>query len=225
MQNPWPFFLLEIIFGQPPRHLHTNIEHGLGHFHMLTLQERLGVFRKIQGYQGALILGATQFDAAINLLKQQKGLVSEYWNDYLKQIDAVNAGTMTAATSWQVIVNGFDPATIGAVKAKEGATGWSDTWMVAKDTPNLNCAYKWLDWIASPEVNQQATAWFGEAPSNVKACDIDPEQCATYHANEPSYWENVYYWNTPTADCLDGRTDVKCVPYSDWVTAWSALRS
>ena len=49
--------------------------------------------------------------------------MSEYWSDYLKQIDAVNAGTMTAATSWQVIVNGFDPATIGSVKAKEGATG------------------------------------------------------------------------------------------------------
>ncbi|MEK9663107.1 MAG: extracellular solute-binding protein [Candidatus Nanopelagicales bacterium] len=169
-------------------------------------------------------LDQTQFDAAIALLKQQKGLVSEYWSDYNKQIEAITNGTMTGATSWQVLVN-YYPENIGATKAKEGATGWSDTWMIAKDTPNINCAYKWLDWIASPEINQQATAWFGEAPSNVKACDIDPQQCTDYHAGETAYWENVYYWNTPTEVCLDGRTDVKCVPYSEWSKAWSELRS
>ena len=47
----------------------------------------------------------------------------------------------------------------------------------------------------------------------------------TYHAGDTSYWTDVYYWNTPTAKCLDGRTDVQCVPYSEWATAWSALRS
>jgi putative spermidine/putrescine transport system substrate-binding protein len=169
-------------------------------------------------------LDQTQFDAAIALLKQQKGLVSEYWSDYNKQIEAITNGTMTGATSWQVLVN-YYPENIGSTKAKEGATGWSDTWMIAKDTPNINCAYKWLDWIASPEINQQATAWFGEAPSNAKACDIDPAQCTDYHAGETAYWENVYYWNTPTEVCLDGRTDVKCVPYSEWSKAWSELRS
>ena len=172
-------------------------------------------------------LDQEQFDAAIALLEQQKPLVGEYWSDYLKQIDAVNAGTMTGATSWQVIVNGFDPAVVGATKAKEGATGWSDTWMIAKDTPNVNCAYKWLDWIASPEINAQAAEWFGEAPANSKACDLtaDPEHCTKFHAGDTAYWEDVYYWNTPTENCLDGRTDVKCVPYAEWSKAWSELRS
>ncbi len=172
-------------------------------------------------------LDQTQFDAAIELLKKQKGLVSEYWSDYLKQIDAVNAGTMTGATSWQVIVNGLDPTVVGSTKAKEGATGWSDTWMIAKDTPNLNCAYKWLDWMASPATNAQAAEWFGEAPANSKACDLtaDPEHCTKFHAGDTAYWEDVYYWNTPTEQCLDGRTDVKCVPYAEWSKAWSELRS
>jgi len=172
-------------------------------------------------------LDQEQFDAAIALLEQQKPLVGEYWNDYLKQIDAVNGGTMTGATSWQVIVNGLDPAVVGSTKAKEGATGWSDTWMIAKDTPNVNCAYKWLDWIASPEINAQAAEWFGEAPANSKACDLtaDPEHCTKFHAGDTAYWEDVYYWNTPTENCLDGRTDVKCVPYAEWSKAWSELRS
>ena len=176
------------------------------------------------GIKDPYSLDQTQFDAAIALLKEQKALVSEYWSDYNKQIEAITNGTMTGATSWQVLVN-YYPENIGSTKAKEGATGWSDTWMIAKDTPNINCSYKWLDWIASPAINQQATAWFGEAPSNVKACDIDPQQCTDYHAGETAYWENVYYWNTPTEACLDGRTDVKCVPYSEWSKAWSELRS
>jgi putative spermidine/putrescine transport system substrate-binding protein len=172
-------------------------------------------------------LDQAQFDAAIALLQQQKSLVSEYWSDYLKQIDAVNGGTMTGATSWQVIVNGFDPAVVGSTKAKEGATGWSDTWMIAKDTPNLNCSYKWLDWMASPATNAQAAEWFGEAPANSKACELtaDPEHCDKFHAGDTAYWEDVYYWNTPTEQCLDGRTDVTCVPYAEWSKAWSELRS
>lgn len=171
-------------------------------------------------------LDQEQFDAAIALLKEQKGLVSEYWSDFNKQIEAVTAGTMTGATSWQVLVN-YYPENIGSTKAKEGATGWSDTWMIAKDTEHLNCAYKWLDWIASPETNATAAEWFGEAPANSKACELtaDPEHCTNYHAADPAYWEDVYYWNTPTEACLDGRTDVKCVPYAEWSKAWSELRS
>jgi len=174
-------------------------------------------------------LDQTQFDAAIELLTQQKALVGEYWSDYTKAIDGFKSGTTSIGTSWQVIQNlaAADGGKVMATKAKEGATGWSDTWMIAKDTKNINCSYLWLDWIASPEVNAQVAEWFGEAPSNAKACELTTDKafCETFHAGDTAYWKDVYYWNTPTANCLDGRTDVKCVPYSDWVTAWSALRA
>jgi putative spermidine/putrescine transport system substrate-binding protein len=181
------------------------------------------------GIKDPYALDQTQFDAAMALLEQQKPLVGEYWSDYTKAIQAFNSGTTAVGTSWQVIANlaKSEGGKIEAVKAKEGATGWSDTWMIAKDTPNINCAYKWLNHIVSPETNAAAAEWFGEAPANEKACALtaDKDHCATFHAGDTAYWEDVYYWNTPTANCLDGRTDAKCVPYSDWVTAWSALRS
>ena len=174
-------------------------------------------------------LDQTQFDAAMALLEQQKALVGEYWSDYLKQMAAFKEGTTVASTTWQVVANAVaaEGTPIEAVKPKEGATGWSDTWMIAKDTPNLNCSYKWLDWIASPEINAQAAEWFGEAPANEKACALtaNPDHCDVFHAEETDYWTDVYYWNTPTTQCLDGRTDTECVPYSEWATAWSALRS
>ena len=45
------------------------------------------------------------------------------------------------------------------------------------------------------------------------------------HADDEAYWTDVYYWNTPSTACLDGRTDVQCVPYAEWSKAWSSLRN
>ena len=174
-------------------------------------------------------LDADQFAAAMDLLKQQKELVGEYWTDYTKAIQSFKSGSSAIGTSWQIIQNlaKADGAKTKAVKAKEGATGWSDTWMVAKDAEHINCAYKWLDHIVSPETNAAVAEWFGEAPANEKSCALtaDKDHCKIFHAGDTGYWSDVYYWNTPTTQCLDGRTDVECVPYSDWVTAWTELRS
>jgi len=174
-------------------------------------------------------LDQTQFDAAMALLEQQKPLVAEYWADYTKYIGAVQAGSITVGTSWQVIANVLngESATVGAVLPVEGSTGWSDTWMISKDAEAIDCAYKWLNWIITPNINAQAAEWFGEAPANSKACALtaNPDHCTLYHAEETDYWSDVYYWKTPTEACLDGRTDVKCIPYSEWVKAWSSFRN
>ena len=37
------------------------------------------------------------------------------------------------------------------VVPKEGGIGWIDTWCIAKDAPNRDLAYKWLDFMISPE--------------------------------------------------------------------------
>ncbi|MDQ3105058.1 MAG: spermidine/putrescine ABC transporter substrate-binding protein, partial [Actinomycetota bacterium] len=115
---------------------------------------------------------------------------------------------------------------VKTVVPEEGITGWSDTWMVAAESEHTNCAYMWLDWIVSPQINAEATEWFGEAPANLAACDLasDENFCDTYHATDEKYAESIYYWNTPVAECLDGRTDVTCTDYSDWTTAWTEVK-
>ena len=69
--------------------------------------------------------------------------------------------------------------------------------------------------------------YFGEAPANAKSCaeTANTDHCAQFHADTEDYWSDVYYWNTPSTKCLDGRTDVQCVPYAKWSEAWSALRA
>jgi putative spermidine/putrescine transport system substrate-binding protein len=173
-------------------------------------------------------LDQEQFDAAIALLQQQKPLTGQYWSLYTDQQTALEGGTVLAGTTWQVIVNlaQANGAKIDAVKPVEGATGWSDTWMISSKAAHPNCMYMWMDWIISPEANAQVAEWFGEAPANAKSCDLTSEGfCDTFHADDQPYWDDVYYWTTATKECIDGRTDVECVPYTDWVNAWNELRS
>lgn len=174
-------------------------------------------------------LDQAQFDAAIALLEKQKPLVGEYWGDYLKHVASLKSGGTLLGTTWQVNINlaKGEGTPVEGIKPKEGSTGWSDTWMVSAKAKNPNCAYMWMNHIISPKANAGVAEWFGEAPSNSKSCALtaDATHCDTYHAADDAYWSDVYYWNTPTEKCLDGRTDAKCVPYAEWVKAWSALRN
>ena len=174
-------------------------------------------------------LDQKQFDAAVALLKEQKPLIGEYWGDYLKHVASLKSGGTVLGTTWQVNINlaKSEGTKVEGIKPIEGSTGWSDTWMISSKAKHPNCAYKWMDHIISPKANAGVAEWFGEAPSNAKSCELtaDKNHCATFHANDDAYWEDVYYWNTPTEACLDGRTDVKCVPYAEWVKAWSSLRN
>ncbi|MFC4585581.1 ABC transporter substrate-binding protein [Sphaerisporangium corydalis] len=180
------------------------------------------------GIKDPYALDDKQFQAAVDLLKRQRQNVGEYWSDYTKAVQAFKSGDTVAGTTWQVIANlaEADKAPVKAILPKEGSTGWSDTWMVAAKAQHPNCAYKWLDWIISPKANAQVAEWFGEAPSNSKACaeTADKGFCDTYHATDEDYFSKVHYWTTPIAQCLDGRTGVKCKDYSEWTRAWTEIK-
>jgi putative spermidine/putrescine transport system substrate-binding protein len=173
-------------------------------------------------------LDQKQFDAAVALLKQQNKNVGEYWSDYLKEVSAFKSGDSVVGTTWQVIANlaSSEGAKVKALVPKEGSTGWSDTWMVSSKAKHPNCAYQWLNWIVSPKVNAQVAEYFGEAPANSRACTetSDKNFCTVYHAADENYWKRIAFWNTPIEQCLDGRKDVKCVPYAKWVQAWTEIK-
>jgi putative spermidine/putrescine transport system substrate-binding protein len=169
-----------------------------------------------------------QFNAAVNLLKTQQKSIGEYWSDYTKEVEAFKSGDSVVGTTWQVIANlaEADKAPVAAVLPSEGATGWSDTWMVAAKAAHPNCAYRWMNWIVSPEVNAQVAEWFGESPANKLACShtVDKSFCETYHAADADYASKIWYWTTPTTQCLDGRTNVTCKDYAAWTQAWTEIK-
>ena len=175
-------------------------------------------------------LDDTQFQAAVDLLKQQKPAVKQYWTDYLKQMDDFRSGTSNVGTTWQIITNLLKgetpPVAVDVVKPPEGATGWSDTWMINSKTKNLACAYAYIDYLTSPQINANIAEWFGEAPGNSKACalTVAKDHCQIFHADDDDFWKDVWNWQTPTEDCVDGRTDVKCKGFDAWIAAWTEIK-
>jgi putative spermidine/putrescine transport system substrate-binding protein len=198
-------------------------------------------------------LNDEQFNAAVDLLKQQHPYVGEYWSDFTKQISAFTNGDDAVGTTWQyqyftLLADGqpvaASPASQGFVP-DEGATGWSDTWMISNQAAHPNCMYKWFDWVTSPDVQAQIAQWFGEAPAQSKACPAstmsaaskqlglppDPNFCTKYHADDPPFWKRVYYWNTPVTDCSatdqrshQGGSGDNCKDYNEWVQAWTDIK-
>jgi putative spermidine/putrescine transport system substrate-binding protein len=203
--------------------------------HIMTSDDDMGITNPYQ-------LTQEQFDAAVALLEDLMAQDPQFWGGttFGEQITAFAAGDIVLGTTWQYQVNVLqapteedpDGAPIDAVKPAEGATGWSDTWMIATDAPHPNCMYMWMNHMASAEANGQATIYFGEAATSPEACDyaetfedgLYAGHCDLTHATDEAYWEDIWYWSTAREDCADDDDSTTCVDYDAWLEAWQTLR-
>ena len=183
-------------------------------------------------------LTSDQLDAAINLLKQQNGLVSKYWNVWSDEVDAFESGDMVAGTAWpanQNVLISDGKVNVGSVTPDEGVTGWADTWMMSSNAPHPNCMLAWMNYTLSDKV-QAATAYtFGATPSVTTACkglkanlisgygqEVGTNAYPLYHCGDDSYLSSIYLWKTPVPDCGNGSTD--CTDYNTWTQKWFEVR-
>jgi putative spermidine/putrescine transport system substrate-binding protein len=105
------------------------------------------------GIENPYSLNREQFDAALELLRQQRQIIGRYWHDAFVQMDDFTNEGVVASSSWPFQVNlmQFEGKPIASVFPEEGATGWSDTTMMHVDAPHPNCAYKWLEHSLNPK--------------------------------------------------------------------------
>jgi putative spermidine/putrescine transport system substrate-binding protein len=174
-------------------------------------------------------LDKNQFDAVMELVTIQKSLVGNYWSDYTSDINAIKNNKVDIGLSWQSTINAINSTQtlVRGIKPIEGTTGWVNNWMISNATKSINCSYKWIDWMISPQTNALTAEWFGEAPSNREACALtaDKRHCALFNAQDENFWSDIYYWEYPQTKCLDGRTEIQCVGYEDWFLTWTNFRN
>jgi putative spermidine/putrescine transport system substrate-binding protein len=179
------------------------------------------------GIENPYALDQTQLDAAVELLKQQNGIIGEYWSDAVAQITSFVGGNTVVGTSWEVLRKFADTPSIKTTLPVEGSTGWYDAWLVSSSTPNVNCAYAWMDYTSQPSVNGAIAMNFGMAPANTAFCASSAEaqaHCDEYAAEDEEFFDRIWAWTTPIEQCLDGRTDVACTSFQDWTNAWLTVK-
>jgi putative spermidine/putrescine transport system substrate-binding protein len=174
-------------------------------------------------------LNQAQFDATINLLKQQKPLIKKYWALASDEIDLFKNGDAVLGASWPYQTNTLiaAKAPVADLIPREGATGWADTWMLSAHAKHPNCAYKWMAWVSTPKVQAQQAIYFGETPANTKACAVMDKlqkgSAMQYHCGaSAAYFRSIRFWKTPVAACGNGKND--CMDYTQWQQAWTQLK-
>ena len=176
-----------------------------------------------------------QFDAAVDLLQQQKELISSYWALYTDEIDGFVDGSMVVGTAWPVNLTFTKAdANTAAVIPSEGVTGWADTWMISANAPNPNCMLMWMDYTLRPDVQAEVGIFYGAAGSNVNSCQQIAESLGKggdelvdtveySFCGNAEFLDSLHLWKTPEVACGGDRGN-ECVDYSQWTQAWTELR-
>ncbi|WP_141703671.1 ABC transporter substrate-binding protein [Planobispora rosea] len=164
-----------------------------------------------------------QLGAAEKLLAERDGADRVYWRDSIELIRAIAGGSVRLAQAWPYHADLFERAK-RPVRTFGGAlmTGWADSWMLTAEPASPNCAYRWLNWVTSPEVQSSAAAWTGLAPANPEGCTGRARAvCDLYRLKDETWSRRVFFAARPSRDC--GGLEGECTDYTDWVSRWRKL--
>jgi len=186
----------------------------------------LSVTQPDLGIEDPYQLNEDQYQAALELLRQQRALIGRYWHDAFIQIDDFTNEGVAASSTWPFQTNVLQASgePIDKVVPVEGATGWADTTMLSSNAPHPNCAYMWMEHSLNPKLQGDLAAWFGTVPAVPDACEgnelLGPDGCAN---NGSESFDEILFWKTPTDDCNGTESTGSCVPYYRWVTDYLAV--
>ncbi len=174
-------------------------------------------------------LTPAQLDAAVALLKEQAPLIKKYWALASDEIELFKNGDAIIGASWPYQTNTLKAggANVADTIPAEGATGWADSWMLSAKSKHVNCAYKFMAYVSTPDVQAAQAIYFGETPANLKACEAmdkaDAGSCAKYHLNDAAtYIKQIKFWKTPQETCSDGQAN--CTSYTTWQQKWQEIK-
>lgn len=190
-----------------------------GPIHVADAANYLMVNQPDLGIEDPYQLNAEQYAAALDLLREQRKIVSRYWHDAFIQMDDFKNEGVVASASWPFQVNLLkgEGLPIASTIPEEGATGWADTTMMHVDADNPNCAYMWMEHTLSSNLMSDLSVWFGANPGVPAACTDGrgmqtAEGCTT---NGMDDFDKIKFWTTPVTSCA---SQDECVPYYRWVS-------
>ena len=190
-----------------------------GPIHVADAANYLMYHRKDLGIKDPYELNEDQYKASLDLLRQQRKLVSRYWHDAFIQMDDFKNEGVVASGSWpfQVNILQSEKHPVASTIPQEGATGWADTTMLHAEASHPNCAYMWMEHTLASNLQSDLSVWFGANPSVPAACTDGRgmQNAAGCTANGLDDFAKIRFWTTPVSKC---KTQSSCVPYYRWVS-------
>jgi putative spermidine/putrescine transport system substrate-binding protein len=162
-------------------------------------------------------LSQDQLDAAKKKLTDQRPLVRKYWVLATDFESLFKSGDAVIGAGWPLMTNDLKKSgmNVGEVLPKEGVTGWSDSWMLSNKAKHPICAYKWMNYVTSPQTQAKVADVTAYSPANQKTCEVvGAQRCKDLHIRDAKYYETIKYWETP----------VSPTNYRQWSDAWAEVR-
>ena len=172
-------------------------------------------------------LDAKQMHAVEVLLRQQRPLVRRYWTLSEQEITQFKSGRAVIGVGGPYQTELLKAARIPVAETipPEGATAWADSWMLASKAKHVNCAYLWLQWTATPQVQAAQAVFFGETPANAHACEamdtLKRGSCRHYRA-DGSGLAKIRFQRAPQKHCAQGRN--ACLDLAAWREVWLRIK-
>jgi spermidine/putrescine-binding protein len=141
--------------------------------------------------------------------------VRKFWTTAGELANLFQSGEVVLAHAWpltytQLSSEGFP---IGSVSPKGKLTGWTDSWMISKNSRNADTAYQWIDFILSGEGQKgvmDVTGYSGATTLGAEA--VGPEKAKELFMDDLSLHSQINMWQS--------------VPnYDKWVQLWNEIRS
>ncbi len=167
-----------------------------------------------------------QFDAAVQVLRQQRAQIAGYWSSSAALARDFASGEVVLGQAGEEPYVSLEAAgePVAMVIPDEGVTGWIESWMMSSDAPHPDCMLKWMAYTATPVVQAAVARSTASAPANPAACAALARAPAGYCAQpgtEPAYLGSVRFAKAPLTTCDNGKPE--CVGYPAWVRAWKAI--
>lgn len=156
------------------------------------------------GYDNVFGLTDEQLEAVKAKLIEQKPLIRKYWASAgeltelmaNQEVYVSNAWTGLSSKDVNNLKKGFE---VVEFTPKEKAEGWMDSMMLVKDSPNEECAYKFMSFMQSAEGQcgiAQSTGYFPVNPKAVQGC-MDDAMKTERKVDNVEFVKSLVMWQQP----------------------------
>jgi putative spermidine/putrescine transport system substrate-binding protein/spermidine/putrescine transport system substrate-binding protein len=141
--------------------------------------------------------------------------IRKFWTTAGELANLFQSGEVVLAHAWPLTYTQLKEADypIGSVSPKGKLTGWTDSWMISKNSRHGDAAYQWIDFILSGQGQKgvmDVTGYSGATELGVEA--IGPERAKQLFMDDLSLHFEINMWQS--------------VPnYDQWVQLWNEIRA